>query len=412
MRPSQILNLLSIPGTNNPVRFYPRSLAVDEPYDGWIANNDGNICGQLKKFQFDFVRWNHTAESVGESIDALEYAQPTVARRLSGANLDLSGKRLEWRGDTLETTDHLKGYGGPAKDNVLIITSDAKKIDVVFSAHGWSGYVEISVNNAIIQELDLFNMEIAVPRRFEYVNNTNETFELKMRPTGQKHRNALGIQMLIERVVEYTGEIENIVYKEKAGVNRGGSFRPRFMEIMKQLPSDAVVVDLGGGRRVFEDSRYINLDYAPLSEPHIIGDALALPFIDNCIDFIYTNAVLEHVENPLKMGQEIWRVLKPGGRVLANSAFMQPIHSEGQHFFNLTEYGIDLVFRQFKSRSVWCDVAFQYTINWIMQLANLQRKLPEDRYKAFLDIARECEGLIDPKDGRYFASGVWLEGIK
>lgn len=44
------------------------------------------------------------------------------------------------------------------------------------------------------------------------------------------------------------------------------------------------------------------------------GRGESLPFIDNYFDFINCSEVSEHVNNPWKMCQEIYRVLKPGGR--------------------------------------------------------------------------------------------------
>jgi len=46
--------------------------------------------------------------------------------------------------------------------------------------------------------------------------------------------------------------------------------------------------------------------------PDIVGDIHNLPFLDNSQEAIICIAVLEHVENPIKAMEEMYRTLKPG----------------------------------------------------------------------------------------------------
>lgn len=51
---------------------------------------------------------------------------------------------------------------------------------------------------------------------------------------------------------------------------------------------------------------------------HLIqGDAHHLPFADHRFDVVYCRYLLEHVVRPLEVLTEMYRVVKPGGRVLA-----------------------------------------------------------------------------------------------
>ena len=43
------------------------------------------------------------------------------------------------------------------------------------------------------------------------------------------------------------------------------------------------------------------------------GDATALPFCDNSLDYVVTSHVLEHIPNPVQALAEWYRVLRPGG---------------------------------------------------------------------------------------------------
>lgn len=46
------------------------------------------------------------------------------------------------------------------------------------------------------------------------------------------------------------------------------------------------------------------------------GDARDMPFKDGLFPRVVCASVLEHIENPLKVVDEMWRVLSPGGRLL------------------------------------------------------------------------------------------------
>lgn len=89
----------------------------------------------------------------------------------------------------------------------------------------------------------------------------------------------------------------------------------------------AVVLDVGGGpgyfRRAFaaRGARYLALDAdvgelsgaGDIAPGTVIGSGMALPFADGCIDVTYSSNVLEHVNDPWLMAEEMLRVTKPGG---------------------------------------------------------------------------------------------------
>ena len=61
-------------------------------------------------------------------------------------------------------------------------------------------------------------------------------------------------------------------------------------------------------RRSIEKNRIIKNKF--------IASANELPFEDNFFDLVVSSWVLEHLENPKKVFDEIYRVLKPGGKVI------------------------------------------------------------------------------------------------
>lgn len=87
------------------------------------------------------------------------------------------------------------------------------------------------------------------------------------------------------------------------------------------------VLDAAGGEGPLQyaisrlGSQVINIELNRQEpKPRIIslqGDLQDLDLQDNIFDKIICVSVLEHVENPIKAAKELWRLLKPGGRLLA-----------------------------------------------------------------------------------------------
>jgi glycosyltransferase involved in cell wall biosynthesis/ubiquinone/menaquinone biosynthesis C-methylase UbiE len=73
-------------------------------------------------------------------------------------------------------------------------------------------------------------------------------------------------------------------------------------------------VDLSAGHLALAQE---NFRLRGLSGCFVHHDAEQLPFESSTFDLVYTNGVLHHTPNTRKMVSEIYRVLKPGGRVIA-----------------------------------------------------------------------------------------------
>ena len=65
---------------------------------------------------------------------------------------------------------------------------------------------------------------------------------------------------------------------------------------------------------------------------------MKLPFSDKTFETILFSDVLEHLENPKIMFEEMKRVLKPGGCILMNVPFHYWIHEEPYDYCRYTEY--------------------------------------------------------------------------
>lgn len=78
---------------------------------------------------------------------------------------------------------------------------------------------------------------------------------------------------------------------------------------------------------------------------NVICDGHDLPFCDDAFDAVIAVAVLEHVLSPERVVAEITRVLKKGGVVYADTAFMQQVHMGRFDFTRFTELGHRWLFK-------------------------------------------------------------------
>jgi SAM-dependent methyltransferase len=79
----------------------------------------------------------------------------------------------------------------------------------------------------------------------------------------------------------------------------------------------------------------------------LVGDVHRLPFRDESVDFAFGGAVFEHLEDPWRAAEELWRVLRPGGYVYADWNFVFAYHGYPHHYFNASPHAMDAVFRRF-----------------------------------------------------------------
>jgi SAM-dependent methyltransferase len=81
---------------------------------------------------------------------------------------------------------------------------------------------------------------------------------------------------------------------------------------------------------------------------NVICDGHDLPFCDDAFDAVIAVAVLEHVLSPERVVAEMTRVLKKGGVVYADTAFMQQVHMGRFDFARFTELGHRWLFRYYE----------------------------------------------------------------
>ena len=113
--------------------------------------------------------------------------------------------------------------------------------------------------------------------------------------------------------------------------------------------SRGLTLDLGAqtGPYAAHFPRRVALDLRPGPGVDVVGDALALGIASASVDVVLCTEMLEHVTEPQRAIDEMYRVLKPGGMLLLTTRFLFPIHDAPHDYFRFTKYGLRHLLRGF-----------------------------------------------------------------
>jgi len=87
------------------------------------------------------------------------------------------------------------------------------------------------------------------------------------------------------------------------------------LPFLREFARDHRVLHMGPGR---EEAYGITIDNLRSVKPSVLADLnrTPYPFRDDTFDAVYAFSVVEHLENFFGVFGELWRILKPGGRVV------------------------------------------------------------------------------------------------
>lgn len=111
----------------------------------------------------------------------------------------------------------------------------------------------------------------------------------------------------------------------------------------------------------------LNLDISFYEGVHIVADAHALPFSDQSLEAVILKNVFEHLRDPVKVRDELQRVLKKDGYVYARIPFLVPFHGAPEDYQRYTYYGIRELFKDFTIIEEKIAVGPSSALSWILQ---------------------------------------------
>jgi SAM-dependent methyltransferase len=109
--------------------------------------------------------------------------------------------------------------------------------------------------------------------------------------------------------------------------------------LLATIKPEMKVLDLGArsnrDKELVENlgGRYLAIEIAA-PDAMILGDAHAIPLLDQSVDIVMSMSVFEHLKNPYLAAQEVKRVLKPGGHFIGIVGFLESVHGlpHGSYF--------------------------------------------------------------------------------
>jgi SAM-dependent methyltransferase len=195
-------------------------------------------------------------------------------------------------------------------------------------------------------------------------------------------------------------------------INRGNPYSEVIERYIAQVNPNGLILELGGGDRRRADPRVVNFEYLKFELADAYGDVHDLPFHEGVFDLVFSQAVFEHVANPFDAAKELIKVTRPGGIILTEVAFMQPLHAVPYHFFNMTTWGAQELFKSCEILETDWFGTLSVTVDWLLKCVDLPSKVPPPVVRGIVESLEAVDHLISHDELRSVASGVYVVARK
>ena len=194
------------------------------------------------------------------------------------------------------------------------------------------------------------------------------------------------------------------------------------LKLLNKIDKNGIVLDFGAGntQKEYLKPNICYLDVQQYQYTDIVCSTLKLPFIDNCFDGIISHAVFEHLPNPFITAKELYRILKPGGLIFIDTAFLQPLHADPSHYFNMTVHGLRQIFSDFEEINSGIFPHHYPSYSMMMLIQTIWPYIQQKEWQNHLEdwhafLVQEGDSLdiaLGEKGREILAAGVFFEGKK
>jgi SAM-dependent methyltransferase len=277
-----------------------------------------------------------------------------------------------------------------------------------FLHHPRGGIVDVFVDDKLTVSVDLFTPEGSSTEPVVAASDLPPgEHTLVFAARGQGNDDATATQVLVEELVLF-GPAELPGFGPPVPLNFGNPYS-RFIEgYVDRVAPQEQILEVGGGDRRRCLPNHVNFEYLKFELADVHGDIHAIPFQDDTFALVHSQAVFEHVNDPFVAARELIRVTRPGGIIVTEVAFLQPLHAVPYHFFNMTLWGVEELFKDCELLASDWFGPLSETVLWLMQSAGLPGKIEAERIDRIVTEFQEFDGLISHDELKPVASGVHI----
>lgn len=198
----------------------------------------------------------------------------------------------------------------------------------------------------------------------------------------------------------------------------------RFCQYLRDLTPQPKVLVIGAGSRghgtekLWDDDAIEKhgIDIYLADTVDTVCDAHYLPFAPDAFDGVWIQAVLEHVVEPTRVVNEIYRVLRPKGMVYSETPFLQQVHEGAYDFTRYTILGHRYLFKKFEEVTIGPIGAPDLVLAWSIGtfVAGMTRLdiLGKVTLELTALVLRPLRLLFSRKAVKEGCSGTFFQGIK
>lgn len=178
-------------------------------------------------------------------------------------------------------------------------------------------------------------------------------------------------------------------------------------EFVARNACEDLVLDLGCGGAPYAKHfpNRVGCDVEARVGVHVRADALRLPFRNETFEAILCTEMLEHVVRPDVAIGEMFRVLRPGGRLILTTRFLYPMHGAPHDYFRFTRFGLLRLFAGWELERLDEDLTSIETAAQLAEyIANQWPRWLRWPAKALIQAGRRLAALLVRRGG---ASDEW-----
>ena len=143
--------------------------------------------------------------------------------------------------------------------------------------------------------------------------------------------------------------------------------------LLEKLPDSLSVLDVGGRYQPYrpllgtKSCKYYALDLERTELVDVVGSGENIPFMDESFDLVIATTVFDYFPRPHEAAKEVFRVLRPGGMLLASVGAVVPRFGEEEYWRYLPR-GLRFLFAPFSRVTITPEV---YSLGGLCRLLNL-----------------------------------------